>query len=51
MKDMFRELYWQNHSHLRFADDITLIASDQDKLQNIIEELNEKFHQNLKLNQ
>ena len=60
MEDMFRELNWQNKgilingerlSHLRFADDITLIARDQDELQNMIEELNEKSEQiGLKIN-
>ena len=60
MEDMFRELNWQNKgilingemlSHLRFADDITLIACDQDKLQSIIEELNKKSEQiGLKIN-
>ena len=38
-------------SHLRFADDITLIARDQDKLQIMIKELNEKSEQiGLKIN-
>ena len=32
-------------SHLRFADDITLIARDQDELQSMIKELNEKSEQ------
>ena len=60
MEDMFRELNWQNKgilingerlSHLRFADDITLIARDQDELQSMIEELNEKSEQiGLKIN-
>ena len=60
MEDMFRELNWQNKgilingerlSHLRFADDITSIACDQDKLQSMIEELNEKSEQiGLKIN-
>ena len=54
MRDMFRELNWKNKgilingerlSHLRFADDITLIARDQDELQSMIEELNEKPEQ------
>ena len=58
MEDMVRELSWQNKgilikgkSHLRFADDITLIARDQDELQSMIEELNEKSEQiGLKIN-
>ena len=61
MEDMFRELNWQNKgilingkrlSHLRFAShDITLIERDQDELQNMIEELNEKSEQiGLKIN-
>ena len=54
MEDMFRELNWQNKgilingkrlSHLRFADDITLIARGQDELPSMIEELNEKSEQ------
>ena len=53
MEDMCRELNWQKKgifkngerlSHLRFADDITLIVRDQDELQSMIEELN--HHQN-----
>ena len=57
---MFIELIWQNKgifingkrlSHLRFADDITLRARDQDELQNMIEELNKKSEQKgLKIN-
>ena len=60
MEDMFRELNWQNKgilingerlSHLRFADNITLIARDQDELQSMIEELNEQSEQiDLKIN-
>ena len=60
MEDMFRELNWQNTgilitgerlSHLRFTDDITSIARDQDELQSIIKELNEKSEQiGLKIN-
>ena len=47
MEDMFIELSWQNKgilingerlSYLRFADDITLIARDQDELQSMIDE-------------
>ena len=54
MENMFRELNWQNKgilingerlSHLRFAYNITLIACDQDELQSMIEELNEKLEQ------
>ena len=51
MEDMFRELNWQNKGilingeRLRFADNITLIARDQDELQIMIEELNEKLEQ------
>ena len=54
MNDMFRELNWQNKGfpinserlcYLRFADDITLTARDQDELQSMIEELNEKSEQ------
>ena len=38
-------------SHLKLADDITLIAREQDKLQSMIEELNEKSEEiGLKIN-
>ena len=60
MKDMFKELNWQNKgilinskrlSHLGYADDITLIARVHDELQSMIKELNEKLEQiGLKIN-
>ena len=58
MEDKFRKLNWQNKGiringerHLRFADEITLIVRDQDELQSMIEELNEKSEQiGLKIN-
>ena len=49
MEDMFRELNWQNKAipikGLRFADNITLTSRDQDELQSMITELNEKSEQ------
>ena len=60
LEDMFKTQNWQNKgilidgerlNHIRFADDITLIAENQSDLQIMIKELNEKSEQiGLKIN-